>query len=515
MNTEENILSRIESDSENGSLSKEGKKQIAEDFRVPVSKVESLFTFYDNDSKTNRMCSGLSCSMKRNAGKYASSGQGEFKEESCLGYCDHGPVVKINGKFMRDGPDALTEIEESRSEYVAANYENISLYKKNGGYDAFRKVLASHDGKAVLSVIEKSNLKGMGGAGFPVIIKWKSFKENRTENSLLLVNAHEGEPGTFKDRSILELNPHKMLEGALITALSNDINRIVIGLKKEYANAFVSLKSAVEEARKEFGEDKIPEIKISVVPGSYVTGEETALMEGIEGERSEPRLRPPFPTERGLYGVPTLVHNVETLCAISNLLHDDSGNIAKRFCVSGDVENPGLYTTELGVTVRELVNSYGKGNADKLKAFLPGGLSGGILPGTEVDLNLDFDSVRKAGAGMGTGALIAISDQNCTVNVMTNIMDFFSRESCGKCMPCRFGTSELKRVMGEIRSGRATANDLEMAEDTARAMMDGSICALGQAAGKMFLDEVKYFGNEIRQHLDSGCPAGICNNGGE
>lgn len=515
MSTEENILDRLESDSRSGLLTEEGKKKIADEYRIPVSKVESLYTFYDHESKVDRICSGLPCSMKRDGGDYESSAHGSLKKESCLGYCNHGPVVKMGGKFMTDGHDKLSEIEESTEEYIEKHFEDISSYRETGGYTALGKLLEHGESGAVHSVIEKAGLKGMGGAGFPVILKWKSFGENRRDDAILLVNAHEGEPGTYKDRSILELNPHRMLEGALIAAVSNGIKKIVIGLKKEYEHGYNSLRTALAELKKDFGDQKLPEIRIEVVRGSYVTGEETALMEGIEGERSEPRLRPPFPTERGLYGVPTLVHNVETLCAISGLLREDSDGITKRFCVSGDVNSPGVYDAKLGITVRDLLDKHADGSKGNIKAFLPGGLSGGILPGTQSDLKLDFESVRGAGAGLGTGALIAVSDENCTVNVMSNIMNFFSDESCGKCMPCRYGTSELRKVMSSVRDGNATVNDLETAEETARAMIDGSICALGQAAGKMFLDEIKYFGEEIRQHMDAGCPNGICGTGGD
>lgn len=515
MKIERELLERIEMASENGLLDKDGKKALADEFKVPVSQVESLYTFYTDHERRDSICTGLSCMMKRSGGKYSSSEHADLEEESCLGYCDHGPVVRIGMKYYTDGLDSLKEIRESTADFVSEKRTGILEYIKAGGYSSLDILLGSGDSKPVYEMLERTGLKGMGGAGFPVLAKWKSFESTRSNDSVLLVNAHEGEPGTFKDRGILELNPHRVLEGALIAAISNSIKEIVIGLKKEYRNAFESLRTALTELDENYGGAALPDIQIVVVGGTYVTGEETALMEAIEGKRSEPRLRPPFPTEKGLTGVPTLVHNAETLSDIAELMYSGGNSIPKRFCISGDVKSPGVYSAGLGITARNLIENYAKESTETIKAFMPGGLSGGILPAEFLGLELDYDSVRKAKAGLGTGALITISKDNCTVKATGNVMDFFSRESCGKCMPCRYGTTELSNIMREVREGKASAGDLEKAKETAQAMIDGSICALGQAAGKVFLDEVHYFGNEMNEHMNGHCPSGACSNGGD
>ncbi len=514
MRVDGRIIERIEEDSVKGPLTAAQKQIIARDFNVPVSRVESLYTFYSPGNGENRICTGLSCKMKRRSVTYASSSLQDMKEESCLGYCDHAPVLKVGGKFVTDGEKGMAEIEESKEEYVTARRETLPVYIERGGYSGLEKILDGEDPASLTRILEKVNMRGMGGAGFPVLAKRDSFAQNNHGESILLVNAHEGEPGTFKDRSIMELNPHRVIEGALLCAISNGIPKIVIGLKKEYSLASGSLKNAIGEMKRKFSNVQIPEIEVLEVSGTYVTGEETALMEAIEGARSEPRLRPPFPTERGLYGKPTVVHNVETLAVISDLVRSPEASIVKKYCLSGDVNKPGIYSEKLGVTVKDLLQNHGHTSLDRIKALMPGGLSGGILPGSNLDLKLDFESVRAAGAGLGTGAMIVLSDDSCTVDATRNVMDFFKNESCGKCLPCRYGTVELKDVMHHLSEGTATHDELEKAKETAGAMIDGSICALGQAAGKVFLDELRNFEGEVKDHLDGKCAAGICDSGG-
>lgn len=508
------LLEKIEDSHDKGNLDQNGKRALAEEYGVPVSYVESLYTFYDGHETRDSVCTGLSCSMKRSGVNYASYMHENLEKESCLGFCDHAPVVRIGGKYYTDSPESLNEIRESTSMFITEKRSGIIEYRRRGGYSVLDTLLESGNTKSVFEMLERTGLKGMGGAGFPVIMKWKSFSSSRTENSVLLVNAHEGEPGTFKDRGILELEPHRVLDGALIAAISNHVTHIVIGLKKEYVNALESLSNALGELMAQYSDTVIPEIQIEAVGGTYVTGEETALMEAIEGRRSEPRLRPPFPTEKGLFGFPTLVHNVETLYEIADLMNSGRNEVKKRFCITGDIKAPGVYSAELGTTARHLIESVGRADPDSVKAFMPGGLSGGILPSEYMDIQLDFDAVRKAQAGLGTGAVIAVSEENCTVKVISNVMDFFSSESCGKCMPCRYGTAELSSIMHSVMDGKPEPGILEKGKETAQAMIDGSICALGQAAGKVFLDELRHFEGEVNEHLNGICSSGACRTGG-
>lgn len=515
MKTQESILDAIERVYSEGEASADQKAKLAKAHHVPLSRVESLLSFYEADRGEDRICTGLPCLMKRNSGSGTPEPDGMAKS-SCLGYCGHAPVMRINGKYVSGTMESYREIPESTGEYVTKMRENIEKYISRGGYTSLNALMVTGSKIDILSMVEKSGLRGMGGAGFPVAAKWKSFIQNRTDDSYLLVNAHEGEPGTFKDREILELNPHAFLEGALITARVNCIWKIVIGLKKEYKLAAESLEKAISEMREMYGvrETKtlLPEITVARVGGSYVTGEETALMEAIEGRRSEPRLRPPFPTEIGLFGKPTLVHNVETLAAVAQLSREKDGSIFKRYSITGDVDAPGLYRIRLGSPAGEVIEKKGKTDPGDVKAIMPGGLSGGILPFT-ADLKLDFDSVRSAGAGFGTGAMIVLSRERCIVDTLLETARFFRDESCGKCMPCRYGTRELVRVLEDVTSGKTSEGELKQAMKTANAMIDGSICALGQADGRVFIDTVTRFGKEFDDHIDEICEARVCHFG--
>ncbi len=519
MNAEKNILRAIEEGIAKGKFGKTEKQKIAKEFGVPISNVESIYSFYSFDNGEDKICTGLPCALKRESSKSSILPDRKLEEESCLGYCDKAPVLRLDGKYVTMHGVSFSEIEESTSDYVKKHRESIDKYVQRGGYTALNAIMVTGGKTETLDILVKSGLKGMGGAGFPVSLKWESFMQNRTDDSILLVNAHEGEPGTFKDRITLELRPHELLEGALIAARVNGVWKIVIGLKKEYSQAMASLEIAIGELKELYKgretEALLPGIEVARLGGSYVTGEETALMEGIEGRRSEPRLRPPFPTENGLFGKPTLVHNVETLAAIAEISRSGFKSFRKKYCVTGDVKKPGIYSAPLGTTAKEMIEKYAGNGSEELKAIMPGGLSGGILPASFVDLNLDFDSVRKAGAGMGTGALIVLSKNRCTVETLRQISEFFKNESCGKCMPCRYGTKEINEVLTKITRGKAAEKDIEAAKEASNAMINGSICALGQVAGKLFLDSLKHFGGEFEEHLEEKCEAQVCKFSGE
>ncbi len=508
------ILGRIEDIASSRPVNEEDKADISKKYGIPASQVESVTSFYSQNSHKDKVCTGLPCHLKRNGKPYSR----KLEKSSCLGYCDHGPVVQKGGRYYRINDSGLEEIEESKAKFVDSSVEDIRSYMTRGGYTALEELIGADDDSYVLRKLEQSELKGMGGAGFPAHLKWKSFRKDGRRESYLLVNAHEGEPGTFKDRKIMELFPHTVIEGALIAAFYNSIDRIVIGLKEEYRNAYASLVKAIGELRIKFGEGSVasllPEIEIIRMGGSYVTGEETALMEAIEDRRSEPRLRPPFPTEKGLFGKPTIVHNVETLSLVPDILRNGPENMRKVYCISGDVENPGTASISGGISAKELVSLHGKTDPNSLKAFLPGGLSGGFLPHSRIDTGLDSESLRKAGASLGTGAFIALSDGRCMVDITYEISKFFEKESCGKCAPCRLGTRDIREILARFRNGDGTEDSLASAGETAQAMLDGSICALGQAAGKVFLDSVRHFGNEYKEHISGVCTTGSCAMGG-
>jgi len=504
------ILDKFEELKKNGKESPEIISDIAEEFKISRSRASSITSFYDADTGSDRICTGFPCALK-----YSVSPNDEttrhFEKQSCLGYCDHAPVIRLGGKYFTRVDNSLKEIEESSKEYVMNAREDFSKYVDSGGYKFLDMVLKTSDFSHFLDKLQKSGLKGMGGAGFPVMAKWKSLPDNSRKDAYLLINGHEGEPGTFKDRYILEIHPHRVLEGALLAAIFNGLHNAIIAIKTEYTNARESIQAATAELSSHYP-DIFQQIKVEVlsVPGSYVTGEETALMESIEGKRGEPRLRPPFPTQVGLYGKPTIVHNVETVFHIPEILSSGGNQISKFYCLTGDVKTPGIYKEKLGIDAAGLVEKHGSSGSDMIKAFMPGGLSGGILPGSEIAISLDFDSVRKAGAGLGTGAFIALSNDRCIVNTIHEVARFFEKESCGKCVPCRIGTARISMLLNDIVSGKATDDEIEDGKRIASVMIDGSICALGQVAGRTFIDTLSRFSWEFHQHVEGICPAGVC-----
>lgn len=515
---ENNFLEEMLKESEHKTLTNKEISELAARHGLKDYEAENLRSFYASTEKVSKVCVGLPCKLARS--KYGEALPSEMSgpaiEVSCLGYCDSAPVVTNDGRYFHIDAGKAMEISghPERTEAITS----ITAYLENGGFNALNRVLEESSTDSIRKLAKEFSLEGFGGSGFPAWVKWDAVAGKRDDTKYLVVNAHEGEPGTFKDRVIMENRPFELIESALIAAKTVGAGKIVIALKHEYTDAEKILKRALGASISYFGDKlhdrNLPKITIKRIPGYYITGEESALLEAIEGKRSEPRLRPPYPAEVGLYGKPTLIDNVETLVYFLSLLREhfagknDRQN--KAYCLTGDVKNPGAYFLPYGTRSEVLVTDAGKTDFGNLKAILPGGLSGGILPAEKARIELDFKSVRNAGAGLGTGSLIAIGKERCMVDVMDNVQKFFERESCGKCMPCRLGTSELSELFTDLKAGKATAADLERAEETASVMIRGSICGLGQAAGKMFLDSMKNFSEEITEHTSGHCKSGVC-----
>lgn len=522
------LLAAIAEEAGRGPLTPARMAELARDHRAPPSSVLSLATFYfpPGHEKEASICRGLPCALRANGTANEGLGMSESAAgtASCLGYCADAPVVRKAGRYFTLASGQPKEIRESTAAWAKAHAQGLAAYRDAGGYGALRRVLAESDRASLLGIIEAAVLRGMGGAGFPVYLKWKAVMSSPRRDRFVVVNAHEGEPGTFKDRLILEREPHRLLEGALIAATVVEAEDVVIALKSEYANARSVLEHSLRELRKESGamglDGRLPAVEIRSLIGSYVTGEETALLEALEGRRSEPRSRPPFPAEVGLYGRPTLVQNVETLAAIPTLLGPASEvaapvAVAKYFCLTGDIERPGGYREPLGIRADALIRQRGGSSADGLKAFLPGGLSGGLLPASKLAVELNFEAVRKHGCGLGTGAVVAIGTDRCIVDVLATLGEFFRSESCGKCVPCRLGTVRLSTLYGRLQDGSATEAGLRDGERVARLMQETSLCALGQVAGKPFLDAMGSLREEVVAHVRGECPAGVCHPGGD
>ena len=379
---------------------------------------------------------------------------------------------------------------------------DLQAYKDEGGYALIKTCVAGElDVEDVIKALEDSGLRGLGGAGFPAGRKWRIVREQAAPR-LMAVNIDEGEPGTFKDRTCLESDPHRFLEGVLIAANVVGCEAVYIYLRDEYHEARVLLTQALADLRAQPPCD-LPRIELRRGAGAYICGEESAMIESIEGKRGEPRLRPPYIAEVGLFGRPTLEHNFETLYWMRELLEQGADSFAshgrhgrhglRRFSVSGRVKQPGVKLAPAGITLRELVDEYCGGMAEghALYAYLPGGASGGILPARLADVPLDFDTLQPYGCFIGSAAVMVLSQHDRARDAALNVMRFFAHESCGQCTPCRVGTDKAAQLMAH------EVWDADTLQDLAQVMGDASICGLGQAAPNPIRCVLEYFPHEV------------------
>ena len=381
----------------------------------------------------------------------------------------------------------------------------------------------------VINEVKKSALRGRGGAGFPTGMKWSFVPKDSPKPKYVVCNADESEPGTFKDRDVLERFPHLVLEGMLIGARVVGASRATLFLRHEYHRAEERLREAIAEiasiglvGQNVLGSGFGCELELFVSAGGYICGEETALLEALEGKRAEPRNKPPFPGVVGLHGKPTLMNNVETFAMVPAILTrgaewyrafgENGGSGLKMFALSGDVNRPGVYEAWLGVPARRFIEEHGRGvrGGRALKAFAPGGASSGFLPASLADLPLDFQPLAEAGSMLGTGAVVAVAEGTCMLALALNVVRFFRNESCGKCVPCREGTEELVEILERIRAGRGAARDLGLIDEISDTMAMTSICGLGQAAPLPITSVLRHWRGEVEAHLAGRCPEGTC-----
>ncbi|HOB16766.1 MAG TPA: NADH-ubiquinone oxidoreductase-F iron-sulfur binding region domain-containing protein [Defluviitoga sp.] len=411
------------------------------------------------------------------------------------------------------------------------NPENIEDYLKNDGYLALAKALESTR-EEVIDIISSSNLRGRGGGGFPTGLKWKFTMQAKGDEKYVICNADEGDPGAFMDRSILEGDPHSVLEGMTIGGYAVGAKKGIIYIRAEYPLAVERLKNAICQA-KEFGllgENILGtsfsfDIEIRLGAGAFVCGEETALIHSIEGSRGEPRNKPPFPSTSGLWGKPTLINNVETFANIAPIILNGpdwfrqygtkNSPGTKVFALAGDVKNVGLVEVPMGTTLREIIFDIGGGikGDKKFKAVQTGGPSGGCIPIEYLDTPIDYDSLQNLGSMMGSGGMIVMDEDTCMVDVAKFYLQFTVDESCGKCTTCRIGNVRLLEILEKITSGNAHLEDLERMISLSNVIKNSSLCGLGQTAPNPVLSTFKYFEDEYKAHiLDRVCPAGICKN---
>lgn len=408
--------------------------------------------------------------------------------------------------------------------------ENINEYLAFDGYKALEKVLTSMTPDDVIKEISDSGLRGRGGAGFPTGRKWQFAKASNDEQKYVACNADEGDPGAFMDRSVLEGDPHAIVEAMEIAGYAIGANKGYVYVRAEYPIAVHRLQVAIDQAREYglLGENIMGtgfkfDLEIRLGAGAFVCGEETALMESVEGRRGEPRPRPPFPAVKGLFGKPTLLNNVETYANITQIILNgaswyssigtENSKGTKVFALGGNINNVGLVEVPMGITLREIVYDIGGGipNGREFKAAQTGGPSGGCIPAEYLDTPIDYESLNAIGSMMGSGGLIVMDDSTCMVNLARFFLDFTVDESCGKCPPCRIGTKRMLEILERLVSGNGADGDIEKLEKLALNIKRSSLCGLGQTAPNPVLSTLKYFRNEYEAHIhDKKCPAGEC-----
>ena len=492
-------------------------------------------------------------------------------ETGCHGFCEHGPLVIVypEGTFYcQVKAEDVEEIVESHlfkgriverllyheplTHESIPNYSEINFYKKQhrlvlencgainpeqieeyiavGGYEALAKAVTTMSPEDVIEEIQKSGLRGRGGGGFPTGMKWQFAKASVSDKKYVICNADEGDPGAFMDRSVLEGDPHKILEGMAVCGYAIGADEGYIYVRAEYPLAIKRLRIAIEQAEAMgllgeniFGSGFSFKLHIKEGAGAFVCGEETALMASIEGKRGMPRPRPPFPAVAGLWGKPTNINNVETFGNVAAIITNGADWYAgfgtekskgtKVFALTGKINNTGLAEVPMGITMREIIYDIGGGinGGKKFKAVQIGGPSGGCLPESMLDLSIDCDSLTAAGAMMGSGGLVVMDEDTCMVDVAKFFLNFTQSESCGKCTPCREGTKRMLEVLTRITEGQGREGDIELLEELARNIKETALCGLGQTAPNPVLSTLKYFRHEYEAHIkEKRCPAGAC-----
>jgi len=523
---------------------------------------------------TGCVSSGSNNIKSRLTAKLEESGlQDEVKvvETGCHGFCEKGPIVIVYPEgvfYCQVEADDINEIVEEHllkgrvverllytelgTEKKIPAYSEIDFYKKQhrivlancgrinpesikeyiavGGYEACGKALTEMTPEEVIAEVKKSGLRGRGGAGFPTGLKWEFTRQTPGDKKYVICNADEGDPGAFMDRSLLEGDPHRIIEGMIIAAYAIGADEGYIYVRAEYPLAIRRLEIALEQAREYgflgeniFGSGFNFDLKIKKGAGAFVCGEETALMASIEGKRGMPRPKPPFPSVSGLWGKPTNINNVETFGNVPDIIRNgadayraigtEKSTGTKVFALTGKINNTGLVEVPMGMTLREIIYDIGGGvsNGGKLKAVQIGGPSGGCIPADLLDLPIDYESLQEAGAMMGSGGMVVMDETTCMVDVARFFLQFTQSESCGKCTPCREGTKRMLEILDRICSGEGREGDLELLEELGDHIVSTSLCQLGGSAPNPVLSTLKYFREEYEAHIkDKRCPANVC-----
>ncbi len=548
-----------------GKLSSEALEYLAGLLELSPAQVHdtasfyTMFRFQPKGKLHLEFCGNLSCALNGadgliehackklgiKEGETTPDGRVTVERVECLAACGGAPAVQVNGEWVEkvqpadldallagdlryrpfDWPQSPGEVIILRNAWKP-NSTSIDTYRAAGGYQNLKKHLSMNPDE-IVEIVKKSNLRGRGGAGFPTGMKW-GFLPKNDKPRYLCVNADEGEPGTYKDRLIMEKDPHQLLESCIVSSHAIRSKLCFIYIRGEFHEGIRTLEKAVAEAyaagyagKNILGTGVEVEIVVHSGAGSYECGEETALIESLEGKRGQPRLKPPFPASHGVYGCPTIVNNVETLCSVPLILErgaewfaaygTEKNSGPKLYCVSGQVVRPGVFEAPLGrITLRQLIfdPAFGGGLAPgrKLRAVVPGGSSTPVLTPDEIDIPMDFDSVAKAGSMLGSAATIVMDDSTCMVWMAQRLAFFYKHESCGKCSPCREGTGWMLRLIDRVENGQATLTDLDVLWKVTEGISGKTLCPFGDAAIGVPQSTLKKFREEYEYHVrEKGC----------
>jgi NADH:ubiquinone oxidoreductase subunit F (NADH-binding)/NADH:ubiquinone oxidoreductase subunit E len=540
---------------EYGYLPVEQLQLLAGKINLPLSQIHAVASFYPHFRLTPpprvdvRVCGDMTCHIRggpdvkaalQQAFRGAGAEEVVIRDVSCLGRCDKAPAVCVNeliypqmtpheavgmARDVLSGRQLPPEPRGAQRVKVASD-----PYDGNPTYAVVRKFVETRDWAGVIATLKNSSLRGMGGAGFPTGMKWEIVRNAPGKERYIVCNADESEPGTIKDRFIMEQVPYLVIEGMMMAGLVTGARRGILYIRHEYEEPREILQEEITRCYEKgllgqgiLGSDLAFDLEIFVSPGGYICGEESALLEAIEGKRSEPRNKPPFPGTNGLWNQPTVINNVETFTFATAILargiewykaQGTNGSVGMKFVgISGDVNRPGIYEVPMGTKYSELIYQYGGGilGGKAMLSFAPSGPSAGYLPASMAELPLDWNAVAAAGSMVGSGAIVVCAEGRCMLDMALNAVRFFRNESCGKCVPCRVGSQKMTDMLTAWTQGKSSAGDLQLLDELSAAMKMTSICGLGQVVPVPIVSVMKHFPDIVSEHIQHRrCPAGVC-----
>jgi NADH:ubiquinone oxidoreductase subunit F (NADH-binding)/NADH:ubiquinone oxidoreductase subunit E len=539
-----------------GYLPAEELRNLAEKIDVPLYRLHGVASFYPHFRLTPPpkadvcVCQDMSCHLRGADALRASledrlqnltAGDVTIRSASCLGRCDTAPAIAINDRIYSRLTESQIEeiirdaVSQGAQPEPAASRRNVVCasdpYASPGErYAAVRRFIQSRDADSIFAELKASGLRGLGGAGFPTETKWQAVRKQPGPEKYIVCNADESEPGTIKDRFILTNIPHLVIEGMILAGLLTGAQKGILYIRHEYDEQEKILHDELARCKREgllgasvLGSEFSFDLELFVSPGGYICGEETALLEAIEGKRAEPRNKPPFPVAQGLWNKPTVINNVETFANVPAILvrgvdwykaQGVGGCAGLKFVgISGDIAKPGVYEVPMGTTIADLIYKHAGGipGGKKLKGFAPSGPSSGYLPASMADVKLDFKALADAGSMLGSGAVVICDEDTCMLDMALNSTKFFRNESCGKCVPCRVGSQKLVDMLTGWTQGHAASTDLALLDELSDALRLTSICGLGQVVPAPIASVLKHFREEVEAHISRReCSAGIC-----